>query len=436
MPNSWPQIPTSGAVAPSLRWDTACDLFGGADWSTVPELIQSFPPFRARFSSGRQFLFQDDPARLPLECLWLKLSGFACLCRAAAEFYRQHQRPHLSLVPQHISAHPSDPTFTWLPARWLFAVKLDAAEGARSLAHETMPKEMAREIFVPSGEVDSVYAAPAMKQWPMGRELSVTVLLRSVERIPDDADEQVSRGLIRAHVFSETVSFADFSEHDAFHIALRLPGNGTTQIPLWARKVEEAKRGLVVSGVTDAIPQATWAQLERTKQQVFSDARAVIYRAFHHGCDLHSLGMLLFRCLLVNPSRPLEHVQQQVGRVIERLEPLVEGLNPDDHWTLFTRVSERLREQDEIFTPHSACISEFVWYDALICGLRLMSRIPGFSFYDDGGATDEKSVPEALAGAVQAAEHLAEQARIDLFEAAVRHRDLLRICDLVVAERM
>jgi hypothetical protein len=45
-----------------------------------------------------------------------------------------------------------------------------------------------------------------MKQWPMGRELSVTVLLRSVERIPDDADEQVSRGLIRAHIFSDDSS--------------------------------------------------------------------------------------------------------------------------------------------------------------------------------------------------------------------------------------
>jgi hypothetical protein len=200
--------------------------------------------------------------------------------------------------------------------------------------------------------------------------------------------------------------------------------------------VEEAERGLIVSGVTDAIPHAARAQLERAKQQVFSDTRTEIYRAFHHACDLHSLGMLLFRCLLVNPSRPLEDVQQELRGVLERLGPLVQGLNPDDHWTLFKRVSGRLKEQREVFTPPSACISEFVWYDALICGLRLVSCIPGFSFCDNTGATDEKSVPEALAGAMQTAEHLAEQARIDLFEAAARHRDLLRICDLVLAECM
>ena len=146
--------------------------------------------------------------------------------------------------------------------------------------------------------------------------------------------------------------------------------------------------------------------------------------------------MLLFRCLLVNSSRPFEHVQHELSAVLERLEPLVQGLNPDDHWTLFKRVSGRLKEQREVFTPPSACISEFVWYDALICGLRLVSRIPGFSFCDNTGATDEKFVPEVLAGAMRAAEHLAEQARIDLFEAAARHRDLLRICDLVLAECM
>ncbi|GAB1723817.1 MAG: hypothetical protein NTNFB01_27130 [Nitrospira sp.] len=366
----------------------------------------------------------------------MKLSGFACLCRSVAEFYQQHQRPHLSLAPHHISALASDSTFTWLPARWSFAVKLDVAEGARSLVHETMPKEMAREIVVPSGEVDAVYAAPAIKQWPMGREVPVTVLLRSVERIPYDADEQASRGLIRAHVFSDAVSFADFSEHDVFCLALRLPGSGMTPISLWARKVEEAERGVVVSGVTDAISQAAWAQLERAKQQVFSDVRTEIYRAFNHACDFHSLGMLLFRCLLVNSSRPFEHVQHELSAVLERLEPLVQGLNPDDHWTLFKRVSGRLEEQRGIFTPPSVCMSEFVWYDALICGLRLVSCIPGFSFCDNTGGTDEKSVPEAVDGAVRAAKHLAEQARIDLFEAATRHRDLLRICDLVLAERM
>jgi hypothetical protein len=221
--------------------------------------------------------------------------------------------------------HPSDPTFTWLPARWLFAVNLDEGQGSTPLVHETMRKEMAQEIFVSSGEIDPTYTAPAIKQWPMGRELPVTVLLRSVERIPDDVDEQASRGLIRAHMFSDEVAFADFSEHDVFHITLRLPGSGTTKISLWARKVEEAERGLVVSGVTDAIPQVAWSQLERAKQQVLSDARTEVFRAFDHACDLYSLGTLLFRCLLVNPSRPFEVVQHELSAVLERLEPLVQA---------------------------------------------------------------------------------------------------------------
>jgi hypothetical protein len=146
--------------------------------------------------------------------------------------------------------------------------------------------------------------------------------------------------------------------------------------------------------------------------------------------------MLLFRCLLVNPSRSFGQVQQQLGGVLERLEPLVQGLNPDDHWTLFKRVSGRLREQGEIFTPPSACIPEYVWYDALVCGVRLVSSISGFSFCEDRGAIGEQPVPQALQNAVRAADHVAGQARIDLFETAARHHELIRICDRVLAERM
>lgn len=436
MPSPLLQTPNPESVAPCLSWDKVCDLLGGADWATIPEPAHSLPPFRAKFPSGRQFLFEDEPGRLPLEQLWLKLSGFAGLCRRVAEFYRQVQRPYLSLDPAHISLRVSDQSFAWLPARWLFAMELDVAKGAQPLVHETMPKEMARDIFIPSGNLDAAYAAPVMRQWPMGRELSVTVLLRSIERLPDDTDEQLSRGLLRAHVFSETVSFADCSEQDAFHLALKLPGNGATLIHLWARRVEEAERGLIVSGVTDPIPTAAWNQLERAKQQVFSDTGAKVYRAFHLACDLYSLGMLLFRALLVHQSRSLEQVQQHIAGLLERLEPLVQGLDPDDHWTLFSRVSERFKEQGEVFPSPSISIPESVWYDALICGLRLVSGIRGFSFCDHMGTTDNKPVPEALQRATRAAEHLAEQARIELFDAAARHRDLMRVCDRALAERM
>lgn len=436
MPSPLLQTPNPESVAPCLSWDKVCDLLGGSDWSTIPEPVRSLPPFRTKFSSGRQFLFQDEPGQLPLEQLWLKLSGFASLCRRVAEFYRLYQRPYLSLDPAHITVRVSDHSFTWLPARWLFAVELDDAKGAQSLVHETMPKAMARDIFVPSGDLDADYAAPVMRQWPLGRELPVTVLLRSIERIPDDTDEQLSRGLIRAHVFSEAVSLADCSEQDAFHLGLRVPGSGTALVPLWARRVEAAERGLIVSGVTDPIPNATWAQLERAEQQVFSGAQAKVYRAFHHASDLYSLGMLLFRALLVQQSQSLDQVQQQIAGVLERLEPLVQGLNPDDHWTRFTRVTGRLKERGEVFQPPAGSIPESVWYDALICGLRLVSGIPGFSFCGSEGSTDHTRLPEALQGAMCAAECVAEQARVELFDVAARHRDLMRVCDLALAERM
>ncbi len=436
MLDSLPRALSAERDIPSLSWDQVCDLLVGADWPAVPATIQSIPQFRTRFSLGRQFLFQDDPSRLSLESLWLKLSAFARLCRRVAEFYEQHQRPYLSLEPKHIHACVRDQTFTWLPARWVFALELDATKGPTPLVHETMPSEMARHVLVSSSDIDSTYIAPIMKQWPVGRELRVTVLLRSVERVSDDTDQD-SRGLVRAHVFSETASFTDFSERDVFHLVLRLPGNGSKTVSLWARKVEEAERGLVVSGLTEPIPNVTWAQLQGAKQQVFSDAVAHIYRAFHHGCDLYGLGLLLFRSLLVTQRLSLEQVKQQVGEVLERLEPLVQGLHPDDNWTLFMRVSGRLQEHQGIFRPPAeTSLPEYLWYDALILGLRLVSWIPGFSFCESPGARDEKPVPDALRRTVGMAELMAEQARLDLFDASARHHDLNRLCDLVLTERM
>lgn len=430
------QASNSDNAVSSLPWDRLCDLLGGADWSLINKPDHSPLAIDARFNRGRQFLFQDDPARLPLESLWLKLSGFACLCRQVAAFYQQHRRPHLSLDPRHIHVRVSDHTFTWLPARWLFAVELDAEKGATTLVHDTMPTEMVRNVFVPSADRNSPYAAPIMNQWPMGRELSVTILLRSLERVPDDT-EHVCRALVRVHVFSETASFADFSENDVFHLVLRLPGNTSPTVALWARRVGEAERGLVVSGVTEPIPTATWTLLQRSKQQVFSDARATIYRAFHHAGDLYSLGMLLFHGLLVNQHQSLEKVRHQVATVLNGLEPLVQGLHPDDHWTLFKRVTGRLQEQQGIFNPPAEIsVPEYLWWDTLILALRLVSWIPGFSFCDSHGATDETLVPEALRRTVHMAELLAEEARIDLFDASARHHELERLCNLVLTQRL
>ena len=436
MPSPLPEAPYSELDAVSLRWDDVCDLLGMPDSSNLPESILSHPPFQKRFSYDRQFFFQGDPTRLPLEAFWLKLSGFACLCRRVGEFYRVHRRPHLSLDPPHIRVRVVDQGFTRLPVRWLFAVEVDEANGSQLLVHEAMPKEMARDIFVPSGDIDPVYGASVMQQWPMGREVSATVLLRSIDRIPDDQDQPLSRGLIQAHVLSEVGSFADCSDHDVFHVSVRLQGSGRIPVAFWGRKVEQdAERGVIVSGITEPLLNASWAQLERAKQQVFSDARARVYRAFHHSCDLYSLGMLLFRSLLLNQRQSLERVQQQIASVLSRLDPLVQGLNPNDHWTLFKRLTERLQEQGVPFYPPSPHIPESLWCDAVILGLRLVSTIPGFGFRESVGATDSKPVPKALENAICQAQHMAEQARIELFDAAARHYDLIRLCDRIVAER-
>jgi hypothetical protein len=225
------QAPDSKSPGFRLTWDRACDILGASPLSAIYQ-----PPLEgeSRFLSGRQFLFQDDPAQLPLESLWLKLSAFACLCRSLVEFYQQHRRPYLSLDPAHVTVRASNHSFTWLPARWLLSVALDEPKAATPLVHEEMPKEMAQHIFTPSDQLDPAYTAPVTRQWPLARELPVTLLIRSMERIPGDREDQLSQGLIRAHLFSDSVSFADFSERDVLHVVIGVPGTDTVRAALWA----------------------------------------------------------------------------------------------------------------------------------------------------------------------------------------------------------
>jgi hypothetical protein len=433
MPSFLPQDLNSKCNISSIEWDKACDLLAGSSDPTLSEIFVS-SSLKTRFSSGRQFLFQDDPARLPLESFWLKLSAFASLCQRVSEFYQKHGHAYLSLDPTHARMIVTDHSFPWLPTRWRFSVELDDGLGARPIPHETMPKEMAQNLFVPFQEVISTYTSPVMRDWPIGREIPVTVLLRSIERIPDEP-EDVTRGFIRAHLFSDVVNCAGFIDEDVMHITLFLPGGGMAAVSLWARKVESAERGLVVSGVTSPVPSAMWGRLERAKQQVFSDARAQVYRSLTHSCDLYSLGMLLFRALVVCESRPIQNVQHNIENILARLEPLVQGLSLEDHWTIHKRVVGRLKDAGVVFAPPSGTISEYVWYDALIFGLRLVSCIPGFGIAAEPSAPQSDAL-SAMRSAVGRAKELAEQARVDLFEATARYHDLLRVCDLALAERL
>ncbi len=439
--------------APYLQWDEFCDVLGGARWEQAhevwvgaglsPERRTSLYSLAPLFLRSRQFLLSEGGPCHPLEIFWLKWNLFTSLCRKVLAVHRDYQRPHLGLCPAQVRVRVASPVDDWLPVRWLFAVELADTAVASSFLHDEMPSEMAQSLFIPPHQWSSlVYAPPITREWPLGREEPATVLIRSLDRIHEELDGEV-RGLLRVHLISSKISGSEFSERDVFRLTFSLPDGDRFPVCLWARKVESAERGIIVSGVANALPLSVWDRLVKSSERVFPEAKTSVYRTFHVPCDLYSLGMLLVRALLVNEQQTIGQVEEALRRVVNGLDPVVQGIDQHDDKALSERISSRLKDEGTVFSKSAimyqrddqhmapSLLSDNLWYDALILVLKLVSWIPGFSICRSYGIYDSHRVDAHAEQVLLLAEHLGDQIKTELFGSRQRNREILRACDRV-----
>lgn len=437
-----------------LTYDQFCDLLGAATWKqaynywTIAGLIAeeqlTAGGLPQRYSGSRQFLFEDDTQVLPLEVFWLKWNLFTALCRRVLQLHQTNLRPHLGIEPAKVQIRVSFPVDSWMPTRWLFALKLVVPE-LSLLESVKLSGEGSLSLFVPPQNHSSLFVAPVIREWPRGRQETVTALIRSSEQVRNRTEPGI-QGLVHVHVISDTIVSSEFSEQDVFALHVQTSARGSSPICMWGRKVEAAERGFVLSGMTEAMPMSDWDNLQKNTAQVFSNSKLVIYKAFHVPCDLYSLGMMLGQTLLVNEDQNMGQVGRALQKVIGGLEPLVVGIGPNDTQTLSKRLTARLKEFGAVFSKSAmmhqrqagldveAVLPDDLWYDALILGLRLVSWIPNFSICTGAGDYDNKAPYKVMEQVVQAAERLTHRIRIELFGCRQRNREILEACDLVRAE--
>ena len=435
------------SAVPAFQWDELCDLLGGARWEDAltrwgmkgidPARYSALSSLTSPLANSAEFQFSDT--QNALRCLWLKWSLFTGLCQQLLATYKNLKRPHLGLDPAQVLV-PWNSVDQPFPARPLFTVQVLQDGAAAPLVCRGMPEEMARWLLAPRPQSQSPYAAPAMQQWPVGREVPVTVLIQSMDRLHDDADEGV-RGILRLQAISGAFSNARFSERDVFRLVLGVTNAESDRIAIWCRKIDASESGIIVSGVTDPMSPGLWARLEGASRQVFSDAKATVYRAFDPSCDLYGLGVLLAHALLVNRRQDIGQVTQVLTRVIEGLDPIVTGLDSEDHASLFNRLSARLNEVGQVFGKSSVlfdakpntdgAIPDDVWYDALILVLQLMSNVPQFSICSGHTCQHLKSLHADFESLTRVAEQIGERIRIELCDREQRSRDVLEACHIV-----
>lgn len=403
---------------PLFSWDDFCHLLdspsGDAGARTPATELPSW------LTSSGQYFFETHSQKRALEVLCIKLSLLSLLCSLVADEHECYGRSRGVIGPEQVLVHVPQ-SATILPTRWTATVSLEMGGQEKLPSFGNMPSEMASGLVTMPASTNLAYAASQMKDWPMGKTMSVTALVQSADPIPND-DQTHMRGLIRVHVIADGIHGKDFSDRDVFRVSLP-SGEGHGQaVELWARKVESPDRGIILSGMTDALSLDSWNRVTNAVGMARSSAGIAVYRAAFPAHDVYSCGMLLLRALLGAEEQRWDRACEHFSSIVYGLQPIVQGLD-EDHYTIHVRVKDRLRESADCFGAGS--IPEVIWWDGLVAVLRACSTIQGFSYASDT-TVYEPSPARLLARDL---ESLARRARIELFEAGERDAMIVRVCD-------
>jgi hypothetical protein len=175
------------------------------------------------------------------------------------------------------------------------------------------------------------------------------------------------------------------------------------------------------------------------------DARLMVLPSFGPACDLHGLGMLLFRTLLVHDAQTAEEVHAVVRRCIDRLELDVAG-RADAARFCRDHLLRAVREHDAVFKPSSllwrrddradslAGFPRLLWQEILLFAFRLATTVPGFSFADSHADTHPQNpgmLGEQVSAEVRA---LLGRVHVELFAREARDRELAEVCGDLLTE--
>ncbi len=435
----------------SMIFDDVCDLLGRANWADLIQLRHESGDVEALvgdgFSSPDQFLFSDVlDSRFSLEVLWLKWNLFADLCRELHRFHEKNKRPHLHLRPDNLHFNMPPTHFTSVPLRWLFTTSLldVGLEAAKYELESPMPPDLALRIFNPPNDSESGYDAAVMFEKKLGDEVKGTALLRAIDPLREEKMEEETgkgmRGIIELHFLSEEILSSEFSENDVFLVELHFEAEDTAKLRVWASMKSPLEKGILLRGLSEPVTPDIWQMLLAAQRSIFSQSTMKIFKSFHAPCDLYSLGMMLFRLLLVNDRQDFQIVRQSVLHLAKGLAPMVEGLRHEDHPILLKRFKDRLSEYGLVFSKQSVLhtssiaadtsisISDELWADSLIFAFKLITNIPGFSFARNHGDVQIEQPEQLMARVLQSLASLQTQCKMALFGSEARDREIVAVC--------
>jgi hypothetical protein len=240
---------------------------------------------------------------------------------------------------------------------------------------------------------------------------------------------------------SERARMENVQRGDVVRLISASAGGPLEGLTIWGTVDGPEERGLRFIAFFDAPPS-----FDASKKPADFEAVVAVFPRFQVPCDLHGLGMLYFRTLLVNDGNDLLTVDDAIQRVLKKLALWLDGKKSPAASRVAGELMPIVEREKEVFSSPAVLylqddrderprvLPPRLWSDLLLFGFKLVTAVPGFSF-STGHADCSAERPEGLLDQVMTElAALEDRVRIELFSKADRDREIFEICSELLDE--
>jgi hypothetical protein len=395
-----------------------------------------------------RWLFEADGSGFDaVEVFALKLAAFRQIAQAVLEYSRALDRPHLDVQPRHVFFEVAS-SGDGLPVFWNFRARL---HGISSAARVDRIADVADVIIPPRNPVVP-YAPPEVLEFHLTLPRPAQLVLTELEPERTGGINASPRLRLHGRLSDPYGIFPEPGPQDWILLTLENEALGLPGVSVACRRDPRAAAEAVeLTFISEPIEvgEAVASRLRKASGVRIPGIRYKVYADFGTPSDLYSLGMVLLRLLVGNDKQDAGGVAAIVERIAKRLRGLDEDQlaripQPGGTSALFERDLDILMAlkkanvfwaEPERRSERPNAIPDPLWKRAILLGVRLSTRVPGFSLCANPADYDAAHPRAKLEAVLQEIDLIEQQLRSILFERQSMNLEVQQVLSELAQEK-